>query len=106
VEEEEETVATPRSVAFKVWSALREAPSRVRAKLLHVSAPCDKSSWQCFQDLKWVGLTCIGLLPYGVGTIWWLFMFTLHDKRDGKYVCLVCGFDSRCISRVQQCRSR
>ena len=23
-----------------------------------------------------------GFAPNGLGTIWWLFMFTLHDKRD------------------------
>jgi hypothetical protein len=74
---------------YSRWSL----PHRVRARLLHISSPCDKSTWQCLRDWRWLLLTALGLAPYGIGTIWWLFMFALLEKRDEYQVCnFIVGF--------------
>ena len=83
-EEEDEEEPSPS------W---RLMPMRIRAKLLYISSPCDKSIWQCLRDERWIALTALGLAPYGIGTIWWLFMFSLHDKRDEYQICnFIVGF--------------
>lgn len=67
--------------------------SRLRANILYVSSPCDKSTWQCLRDIRWILLTTIGLAPYGIGTIWWVFLFALHEITDEYQLCnFIVGF--------------
>jgi hypothetical protein len=89
-DEDDDNDSEAETVEDKSWRAV---PAQIRAKILHVSSPCDKSIWQCLRDYRWLIVTALGLLPYGIGTIWWLFMFALHDKRDEYQICnFIVGF--------------
>lgn len=82
LEEPDEEEQSQVGLLTRAYVLARQLPSTAKAKILYTSSPCDKSSWQCFQDYRWWLLTGIGLAPYGLGTIWWLTLFALHNKRD------------------------
>ncbi|KAH9256839.1 hypothetical protein BASA81_004952 [Batrachochytrium salamandrivorans] len=82
LEEQDEEEQSQVGLFTRAYALVRQLPSKTKAKILYTSSPCDKSSWQCFQDYRWWLLTGIGLAPYGLGTVWWLMLFTLHNKRD------------------------
>ena len=63
---------------------LRRRPWYVRARawVLYTASPYDKSFWEQTRDPGWIGITLLGLAPFGVGMLWWAMMFFMHDKRD------------------------
>lgn len=54
---------------------------RLRAFVLYTYSPFDRSFWRNIRNPVYWVFQGIGLIP-GIGMVWWLFVFLLHDKRD------------------------
>lgn len=66
---------------LEIRSLIRHRFSLVRSHILYTLSPFDRTFWRCIRDPEYWILNFVGLVP-GVGMVWWLFMFILHDKRD------------------------
>lgn len=71
------------SVCFKrpTRATIRRTARGVRAWTLYTLAPFDRSFWRSIRNPWYIVLQIVGLIP-GLGMLWWLFIFVLHDKRD------------------------
>ena len=56
------------------WAALR-------ARILYVMWPADKSVWRSARSKRWWAAQALGMTPL-LGQLWWLLLFVAKDKTD------------------------
>jgi len=61
--------------------SVRNVIHKTRAWVLYTTSPYDRSFWRSIRNPYYIILQVVGLIP-GIGMLWWLFVFLLHDKRD------------------------